>query len=548
MVTGLTALVVALALALLVSRTRSRRDLYSITAEYERTLDNVSQSLVQTQGAEAHCRYIKERFRQIIDTAHDGFVSIDAAGLIIEWNNRAEEIFGWARHEVIGLNLADTMIPPPLGEAHLKGIENFFATGQTSLLGRRVELSALHRDGHVFPVEVTIWPTSPGDGYSFNAFVRDITAPKLNREALGRLSALVQGSDDAIIDTTLEGDIVAWNRGAEMLFGYTTSEAVGNDISMLVPRDLHVELGNSLARVRRGERVPQHDTVWVTKSGVHVEVALNVSPIRQPDGTIVGISAVTRDVAEQRWMANTLDATLERLQAALEEAQQAEARSRRFLADAAHQLRTPVAGIRACADTLLRAPPPKQRDRLLGEMVNEASRAARLLTSLLRMARLDQGEPLILAPCDVGALCQDEAERARSAAPHLDISVETSHVAQLPELDANAIREILANLLDNSRRHALGRVDIRFGVGDEWAEVRVIDDGPGPPGAMADRLFERFVSLDGKGGSGLGLPIAKELARAHGGDLTYLSREEGFLLRLPLTEDAVVSPAADGQN
>lgn len=374
----------------------------------------------------------------------------------------------------------------------------------------------------------------------------DTTGRKLNQEAAGRLSALVQGSDDAIIDAALDGKIVGWNRGAEQLYGYGAPEAVGRHISILVPPDLHEEFGNSLAGVCRGERVPQHETVWVARSGVHVEVALTISPIRDAEGTILGISSVTRDIAEQRWMADTLDETLKRLQTALEDAQQAEARSRQFLADAAHQLRTPIAGLRACADTLLLGPPASQRDRLLLEMVNETSRAARLLASLLRMVRLDQGEPLTLAPCDVASVCRDEADRARSAAPHLDISVRTGHVEPRPEVDADAVREILANLLDNSRRHALRRIEIGLEVGDEWAELWVVDDGPGPPQAMMHRVFERFVSLDGKGGSGLGLPIARELARSHGGDLVY---EGGFVIRLPTragTEEA--APSAAGRS
>ena len=93
------------------------------------------------------------------------------------------------------------------------------------------------------------------------------------------------------------------------------------------------------------------------------------------------------------------------------------------------------------------------------------------------------------------------------------------------------VSEVLANVLDNARRHASRRIDLVVAAADHTVEIRVVDDGPGLPDPLVERAFERFVSLDGKGGSGLGLPIARGLARAHGGDLTY---EGGFVLRLPV--------------
>jgi signal transduction histidine kinase len=91
----------------------------------------------------------------------------------------------------------------------------------------------------------------------------------------------------------------------------------------------------------------------------------------------------------------------------------------------------------------------------------------------------------------------------------------------------------LANLLDNARRHAAGRIELTVGTDQaSQLEIRLADDGPGLPLEMAERAFERFVSLDGKGGTGLGLAIARELARAHGGELSY--QGGAFVLRLPM--------------
>jgi signal transduction histidine kinase len=264
---------------------------------------------------------------------------------------------------------------------------------------------------------------------------------------------------------------------------------------------------------------------------VVIQLDVTISPIRDGRGQVTGGSLIARDVTEQRWMAATLERTLGDLETALKGARESEARYRRFLADAAHQLRTPIAGIRACAETLLRQPAEHDRDALLLNVVRETSRASRVMTGVLRMARVDHGEILTFRTCDLVGLCADEVDRARALAPDLEVSLRVEGAPpRRPELDRNVVCEVLANVLDNARRHAAHRIDVVVDAADHTVEVRVVDDGPGVPDALVERAFDRFVSLDGKGGSGLGLPIARGLARAHGGDLTY---EGGFVLRLP---------------
>jgi signal transduction histidine kinase len=124
-------------------------------------------------------------------------------------------------------------------------------------------------------------------------------------------------------------------------------------------------------------------------------------------------------------------------------------------------------------------------------------------------------------------------ERAESLAPHLSIVISVEEPPLL-NVDAEAVREILGNLLENARRHAVGRIDASVVQGDDTVSVYVCDDGPGLADGVEAEAFEPFVSLDGKGGSGLGLSLSKALARAHGGDLTYEDRS--FVVRLPVCE------------
>jgi signal transduction histidine kinase len=213
-------------------------------------------------------------------------------------------------------------------------------------------------------------------------------------------------------------------------------------------------------------------------------------------------------------------------------ARQSEARSRSFLATAAHQLRTPVAALGASVEALLLEGANPSQERLLSNVAAEAGRLGRLVASLLRTARLDQGEPLRPEPVDVVDVCEQELERARQLSTlECRLVVEVGFPRSVL-LDLDATRESLANLLDNARRHASTFVEVRLSADRGWVVAEVRDDGPGLPGGAEELAFDRFVALDGQGGSGLGLPIARDLARHQGGELVYAHK--AFILSLPL--------------
>ena len=225
---------------------------------------------------------------------------------------------------------------------------------------------------------------------------------------------------------------------------------------------------------------------------------------------------------------------------ALRSARESEARSRAFLATAAHQLRTPIAALRASVDALLVEGSTPDQERLLANLAGEASRLGRLATSLLRTARLDQGEALRPRPVDLCELCQQEIERVRQLSVAECRLTVGPGIPPLVLLDPDATSETISNLLDNARRHARSFLDLRI-----WSEpgrlyVAVTDDGPGLPAGEEHHAFDRFVTLDARGGTGLGLAIARELAQRQGGDLAY--RAKAFVLELPIQEPAPVAP------
>lgn len=219
-------------------------------------------------------------------------------------------------------------------------------------------------------------------------------------------------------------------------------------------------------------------------------------------------------------LARTLNEMLDRLEVAA-------GRQRSFVADAAHELRTPLAALGATLDVAREHPDAYERDELVADLAAEARRMQVLVDDLLLLARLGS-RPVPDEVVDLGAVARDAAALAAAGQdPDRPVGVEVAG-AGTARGDAAALGRVVRNLVDNALRHAATavRVEVADGV------VRVLDDGPGVPAADRERVFERFVRLDDArsrpgGGSGLGLAIAREVAREHGGDVRVAHRADG---------------------
>ncbi len=178
---------------------------------------------------------VYEQVRQIVSAALDAVITIDSHGHVLEWNRRAEEIFGWSRAEAIGEPMAEMIVPPAMREGHHRGMEKYLATGEGPILNQRIEISALRRDGSEFPVELTVSPIRIGDELRFSAFLRDITDDKLARkhleDARQLLESLIDGLNSAVMVEDSQRRVLHVNVRFCELFGIPLAPAdlVGTD-------------------------------------------------------------------------------------------------------------------------------------------------------------------------------------------------------------------------------------------------------------------------------------------------------------------------------
>jgi PAS domain S-box-containing protein len=235
----------------------------------------------------------------------DCVIITDDAGIVVTWNRVAEELFGYTPSEALG---------QPWGRFLTDSASAWAGEATAQLrLGhtvRRVERIS-HKDGTARRMSLTAAPLRAG-GDVVGALIIATSADAENvreRRAAKRLAAIMDTSDDAIVSKDLTGIVTSWNRAAEVMFGFSATEMVGQSIRRIVPADRQWEEDEVLGRVRRGERVDHFETVRLCKDGTLIPISLTVSPILDDDGTIVGASKIARDIRDRKRLAAIVDSS-----------------------------------------------------------------------------------------------------------------------------------------------------------------------------------------------------------------------------------------------
>jgi PAS domain S-box-containing protein len=241
------------------------------------------------------------QYSTLIKHALDAVVGIDHAGTIIDWNRQAETAFGWSCEEALGKKLTELIIPLRYREAHEYGMKRFAESGTGPILDRRVELSALKKNGTEFPIELTVTHISFKNDSCFYSFIRDITTRDKAKKDLQAKSSLlrsiIDSTEDAIFVKDLNERYVLINESVAGLLGKTTEEIIGKDDRQIFSPDIAVKLQENDKEVVRSGRTMSFDE----SSLFHGEmkyVITKKSPLRDSEGRTIGVVGVSRDFSE----------------------------------------------------------------------------------------------------------------------------------------------------------------------------------------------------------------------------------------------------------
>lgn len=232
----------------------------------------------------------------IIASSEDTIISKTLDGIVTSWNAAAERHYGYRADEIVGHSILRLVPEDRVDEEHriLAAVRRGERVEHYQTVRRR-------KDGRAVEVSLTVSPVRDASGQVTGAstIARDMTVEQRAARTDAYLAAVVASCDDAIVTKTLNGMVTTWNRGAEILFGYTASEMLGQSIRTLIPKDRQAEEDRILAAIRSGERVDHYETVRLRKDGSPIDISITVSPLIA-DGTIIGASKVARNISRQQ--------------------------------------------------------------------------------------------------------------------------------------------------------------------------------------------------------------------------------------------------------
>ncbi len=516
----------------------------------------ISREITDLKDVEEALREQSERNRLILETANDAFIAMDSSGSITAWNHQAERTFGWAAEEVMGRPFADAVLAPGSRESHACG-EPSLRTGERTMLNtpmlstmlntmlntmvnQRTELDAVHRDGHEFPVEFTVWPVRAGETYSFNALVRDISETrradlqaKAIQHAVGRYSSLaVEYAPEGVVIVNRDGTMVLVNAQTERLFGYSQEDLTGKPAEMLLPERFRPSYTQRRAAYFSDPRVQSIgadlDLKGLRKDGSEFPVEIGLNPIQTDEGVLLVTSV--RDATERK----EFERVLREKNVELEKASTAKDF---FLATMSHELRTPLNAILGFTGTLLmKLPGPLTADqeRQLKTVQASGKHLLSLVNDLLDLVKIESGKVEVQLQA---ASCQDVLAEVVSALKPLAEAKSLLFEAIFPTqplmitTDRRALSQIVLNLANNAIKFTpRGSVRLELadapGDGPPMLAVHVVDTGTGIKPENQEKLFRPFERVNGGSrveGTGLGLYLCRKLAELIGGRVQFES-------------------------
>jgi PAS domain S-box-containing protein len=368
-------------------------------------------------------------------------------------------------------------------------------------------------------------------------------------EARFRLASIVESSEDAIIGKTLDGTIISWNNGAEIMYGYAAAEIVGRSASILYPPDRSNEILAILEQIRRGKGVNRYEAERVRKDGRRFYVSASVSPIRDREGKVFGASTISRDITALREAEEAMLQMNTKLRQEIEERQRAEKSLADFTAMVVHDLRSPLSNMASIAESLrdgFFGSISEEQQKWLERIENNSRALIDQVTDFLDLSKIEAGHIEInKRPVDLCALVHENVIDYSTQADKKNILLTTQVEGNLPaiHLDSRRIGQVFGNLCANALKFTApgGRIEVGARrLSREEVLLWVNDTGIGIPQEEIGQIFEKYRQLStGKSssyqGTGLGLVICRKIIEAHGGKIWAESKEgqgTGFFFTL----------------
>lgn len=406
----------------------------------------------------------------IVESSGDAIITKDLNGVITSWNRSAQALFGYTADEVVGKPVTILMPPERVNEE-----PEILARIRRGEKIEHYETVRRRKDGTLIDISLTVSPILGDDGTIVGAskIVRNITDRKAVDAEFHKLAAIVEHSSDAIISKDLNGIIQSWNKGAERVFGYTAEEAIGQPVTMLMPEDRVNEEPGILARIRRGEAVSHYETVRRRKDGTLIDISLNVSPVRDAHGVIVGASKIARDITEHN-----------RVQAAEREAQlmnrlveTQEAERRRIARDLHDHIGQYMTAMRLILQGLIERTADAAARKDLESIRDLANRIDRDISFLTWQLRPTELEKLGLVDA-LTSFVKEWSEHSGIEASFVPVGMEGT--GQLPSKVETNLYRIIQEALNNVAKHSGAQnVSVLMHRLAGSVSVAVEDDGHG---------------------------------------------------------------------
>lgn len=457
-------------------------------------------------------------------------------GVIAWFNSRAAEL--WGRTPVLGDTDERFCGAYKLYHAdgtHMAHCDTPVALAlKTGISVHDEEVLIERPDGSRVIVSVHIDPIRDNDAIvGVVNFFHDINERKQAERTTGLLAAIVGSSDDAIISKNLDGVITSWNKSAERLFGYAAEEAIGQHITLIVPRDRRDEEAMILERLRRGERVDHFETVRIRKDGRTVDISLTISPIKEATGRVIGASKVARDITQQKESEKAL-----RSARLLQVQDEERRRIARELHDGVGQL---LAAMSMNVSKVIDEKSNLSLDAARcaeenSNLIQQVSKDIRTMSYLLHPPLLDE----LGLPSALSWYIEGFAERSKIAA-NVELPV---YLERLPQEHELCLFRIAQECLTNIHRHSGSSTAlIRLWRTPREIKMEVSDAGRG----IDQEIQSKIASGES---AGVGLRGMQERVKQIGGTLGIRSNGKGtsVLVVLPLTEEAVSSDESKTRN